>query len=265
MSNVKEFGDTARALAKNPLGIIALFIVLIYGFACLVVSTNNHLQPTERYPLIWFLAIFPVIVLIAFAWLVSCHHEKLYAPRDFKSDEAFFRGMYEKREARPSLIELDRQIGETVKRVLISEELTANLDNRNEIIKRLQGAASKITQEIRKSSFITVDARKLTGSDTDVFEFPIGAFATFNRFTDEVYFLIANYVDPYEYGYSWVIRDARDDRVIKNTRMITGTQPGIPLDDTRTLKEVGIEAGMVLEVIRVQRSDAPDVAPPRTA
>lgn len=30
---VKEFGDTARGLAKNPLGIIALFIVLVYGFA----------------------------------------------------------------------------------------------------------------------------------------------------------------------------------------------------------------------------------------
>src|SRR5271170_5271889 len=29
----KSFGETAKSLARNPLGIIALFIVMIYGFA----------------------------------------------------------------------------------------------------------------------------------------------------------------------------------------------------------------------------------------
>jgi hypothetical protein len=29
----KGFGETAKSLARNPLGIVALFIVLVYGFA----------------------------------------------------------------------------------------------------------------------------------------------------------------------------------------------------------------------------------------
>lgn len=31
--NLKSYGDTAKSLASNPLGIIALFIVMVYGFA----------------------------------------------------------------------------------------------------------------------------------------------------------------------------------------------------------------------------------------
>lgn len=61
MSDVTGFGETAKSLARNPLGIIALFIVLIYGFASLVVGFSSRLEDTERTPLIslWcFLALF---------------------------------------------------------------------------------------------------------------------------------------------------------------------------------------------------------------
>jgi Holliday junction resolvase-like predicted endonuclease len=85
-----SFGKTAQKLARNPLGIIALFIVLIYGFASLVVGVSGKsLEPEQRWPLIWFLVIFPVIVLAVFAWLVSRHHLKLYAPADYRNEELF--------------------------------------------------------------------------------------------------------------------------------------------------------------------------------
>lgn len=35
-TGIKEFGDVAKKLSVNPLGIIALFIVLVYGIAALV-------------------------------------------------------------------------------------------------------------------------------------------------------------------------------------------------------------------------------------
>lgn len=89
MNGLKEFGETAKGLARNPLGIIALFIVLIYGFASLVVGLSSALSGGERLPLIWFLVVFPVLVLIVFAWLVSKHHAKLYAPTDYRQDESF--------------------------------------------------------------------------------------------------------------------------------------------------------------------------------
>jgi hypothetical protein len=89
MNTLETFGNTAKELARNPLGIIALFIVLIYGFATLLIGASEHLQTVERMPIIWFLTIFPVIVLCIFAWLVSSHHKKLYAPSDFKDEKIF--------------------------------------------------------------------------------------------------------------------------------------------------------------------------------
>lgn len=91
-SPIDEFGKTAQKLSRNPLGIIALFIVLVYGIAGLVLGiSSEHLQSNERLPLIWFLVCFPVIVLIAFYRLVALHHVKLYAPNDFPDKEGFFR------------------------------------------------------------------------------------------------------------------------------------------------------------------------------
>ena len=39
--SLKTFGDTANTLSRNPLGIIALFIVLVYGFASLVTAFGS--------------------------------------------------------------------------------------------------------------------------------------------------------------------------------------------------------------------------------
>ena len=88
---LNDFMNNAKGLTRNPLGIIALFVSLIYGFACLVLSTSisNLVANNERLPVIWFIIIFPIIILIAFIYLVVNHHEKLYAPGDFRGDDAF--------------------------------------------------------------------------------------------------------------------------------------------------------------------------------
>ena len=57
--SIKEFSDSAKGFTKSPLGIIALFIVLVYGFASLVVgigqNINDHIAP-----LIYFMVFFQV-------------------------------------------------------------------------------------------------------------------------------------------------------------------------------------------------------------
>lgn len=88
---IKTFGEIATGLARNPLGIIALFIVLVYGFACLVTIFTGGLSPAERLPLIYFLIGFPILVLAAFTWLVSKHSGKLFAPGDFKNEDNYVR------------------------------------------------------------------------------------------------------------------------------------------------------------------------------
>jgi CheY-like chemotaxis protein len=86
---VKTFGETAKSLARNPLGIIALFIVLVYGFASLVTAFAGSFSPAERVPLIYFLILFPIFVLGVFTWLVSKHSGKLFAPSDFKNEDNY--------------------------------------------------------------------------------------------------------------------------------------------------------------------------------
>ena len=89
MSRLADFASSAKGLARNPLGIVALFIVLIYGFASLVVGLSGRLGEIERVLLVSFLVVFPILVLAVFAWLVSRHHTKLYAPTDYRDDVSF--------------------------------------------------------------------------------------------------------------------------------------------------------------------------------
>jgi hypothetical protein len=87
-----NFGNTAGKLSRTPLGIIALFIVLVYGIAGLVLGVSGEqLQENHKTVLVWFLSIFPFSVLVAFTWLVSKHHTKLHSPSDFRNDDGFIR------------------------------------------------------------------------------------------------------------------------------------------------------------------------------
>lgn len=88
---IAKFAESAKGLAKNPLGIIALFLGLVYGFAALVTTYGSGLTATERQPLVWFLIVFPCLVLGAFYRLVTTHHAKLYAPADFRDDQSFLK------------------------------------------------------------------------------------------------------------------------------------------------------------------------------
>jgi len=85
-----KFAESALGFTKSPLGIIALFIVLVYGFASLVVGLGSGLSE-HVVPLIYFMVFFPVLVFIGFLWLVAKHHNKLYGPSDFKNEENFIK------------------------------------------------------------------------------------------------------------------------------------------------------------------------------
>lgn len=90
----------AKNLASNPLGIIALFISLIYGFACLVLTYSKVSIDLEiAIPLVWFIILFPVLILFSFLFLVVFHHQKLYAPKDYKDERNFFKPIDKQRQA----------------------------------------------------------------------------------------------------------------------------------------------------------------------
>ena len=57
----------------------------------MVTMFSESFTVSERMPLIYFLTLFPVLVLVAFVWLVSKHSERLYAPSDFNDEQNFIK------------------------------------------------------------------------------------------------------------------------------------------------------------------------------
>ena len=91
MNNDIAIYESAKSLTKNPLGIIALFIVLVYAVASIVISNAKpDFYAHPSHPAVLFLAIFPATVLFVFAFLVAKYHRHLYAPNDFKNQSHFF-------------------------------------------------------------------------------------------------------------------------------------------------------------------------------
>jgi len=91
---MKNFAESAKSLAKNPLGIIALFLVLVYGIAALTFGLSaTSLSSVERWIVLLFVVLFPCFVLFAFYRLVTKHHNKLYAPADWKDESYFLKAM----------------------------------------------------------------------------------------------------------------------------------------------------------------------------
>ena len=249
MESIKQFGETAKGLARNPLGIIALFIVLIYGFASLVVGVSGNLEPPERLPIIWFLVVFPVIVLAVFAWLVSRHHEKLYAPKDYTNDKSFLDAASNKNNVREDIDDLDRQIESRIHQAVTSEEFIGKLSKSNGHFEDvLNDIASTASKEVIDSAFVEIDAREFTGDKEKIFSFPVSAFSNLNNLTDKVYFKLKSQVKAYAYGFSWVLVDASTKDVIRNARMITNAGQGTRVEDNRSLADVGIKGGTKLVV-----------------
>lgn len=88
-----SFFRAAAGMHRNPLGLIALFIISVYAIGALAVGFGNaRFYGTPSHPVILFMAIFPVAVLVVFFLLVAYFHTHLYGPGDFDNQEHFFLG-----------------------------------------------------------------------------------------------------------------------------------------------------------------------------
>lgn len=88
---IDDFLNYGKGYIRNPLGIIGLFIALVYGFASLVLTFSANLLPEHISILVCFLVIFPFFLLGVFFVLVAFFHSNLYGPRDFRNEDNFFK------------------------------------------------------------------------------------------------------------------------------------------------------------------------------
>jgi hypothetical protein len=223
-------------IVKNPLSVIAIFagVAEISGTGIL-----PFIAPDNQELYIWFLMLFPFTLVLLFFSTLNWNHKALYAPSDYKSDESFQENVNGGRTQREGIASMGKVIEEKVAEVLNSADGDSAQESKESI-------AKKITESIKTSSFIAINARPLTGTD-DVFSLPYVAFPSLNSLTDEIYFLLEEHVRPFEYGHSWVLK-GENGEIIKNSRMITNTPKGEPCPDLRSLQEVGILPGMTISV-----------------
>jgi len=84
-----SLGESAVKLAKTPLGIIALFVLLAEVIAAMVVGTSSNLSETNQTIIVVFITAFPVLVVGMFWHLVVNHNVKLYSPSEFPNHSDF--------------------------------------------------------------------------------------------------------------------------------------------------------------------------------
>ena len=80
---------TAAVLSRNPLGLLALCLVIGEAIACTFLLHPAGLHAGERALLCGFVVAYPLCVVAAIYRLVSRHHTKLYAPADFRDERCF--------------------------------------------------------------------------------------------------------------------------------------------------------------------------------
>lgn len=80
---------------RNPLGVIGLFATFIDCIAGFVISVNfeNLHGAAERLPLIWFIIGFPVLILLAFVYLVVKYPQNLFGPGDYDNQELYLKAI----------------------------------------------------------------------------------------------------------------------------------------------------------------------------
>lgn len=88
-SRVPALARTATVLSRNPLGLLALCLVIGEAIAGLFLLHPGGLLAGERLLLCSFVVAYPLCVVAAIYRLVSRHHTKLYAPADFRDERAF--------------------------------------------------------------------------------------------------------------------------------------------------------------------------------
>ena len=89
---MSSFTDAAIKLSRNPLGLIALFVVLVEAIAGYA-AVSEALSDSQRSILVWFVILYPVLVFASFVYLVIKHPAKLYAPGDFADQTHFMEAL----------------------------------------------------------------------------------------------------------------------------------------------------------------------------
>jgi hypothetical protein len=82
--------STSAAVVRNPLSVIALFVLLVEAITLVQVRT----QEAIAIPLVWFVVLFPTGIALLFFNTLWWGHQFLYSPMEYRSDQSFLTGLH---------------------------------------------------------------------------------------------------------------------------------------------------------------------------
>ena len=263
----------------TPLWIIGLFVSLtetVLGVGILQTSGGIQIALTV------FVLVFPLLIAGAFFAILWFRSYVLYPPTEYgpETDVASYVQAMQRRPLDENT--LYSSIQETIRATLTSGDIVGELSQalssqapeskQAQVVDVLSLAADKAVEQIRASNFLTIDSRPLLGQrQGKAWQVAYENYSNASDLLDAVWYWLychTGEMPTYEYGTSWALRDSKTGRVFKNAGRMWATNRfaerlGRSVDltaartrvgtipDTRTLREIGIEPGMRLEVIRL--------------
>jgi tetratricopeptide (TPR) repeat protein len=76
------------AVVRNPLSVIAMFVLLVEAIATITLVQVKGEQSIAL-PLVWFVVLFPTLIALLFFSTLWWRHYRLYSPMEYRSDESF--------------------------------------------------------------------------------------------------------------------------------------------------------------------------------
>lgn len=116
--------SAAAAVVRNPLSVIAMFVLLVEAIATItLVQVRNHQDIAV--PLVWFVVVFPTLIAVLFFGTLWRGHQYLYSPMEFRSDESFLTAMrrLESLEIRQEAAEIDPRTSDEAQSMQVVDRL----------------------------------------------------------------------------------------------------------------------------------------------
>lgn len=247
MNELNQRGPDKRAI--TPLWVISLFVSLsetVLGVA--VTQTTGNIQAA----LTAFVIAFPLLVAGAFFVILWSRPEVLYAPTEYGKQTdvtSFAKAMRRKPlEEQKLYMEIQGVLEQTTNEIKATlSEAVGKRDD--ELISRvLDAATNQAVERIREVGFLTLDSEPLLGGKGEFWQVPYNQYGSVSALLDDIWFSIGE-LPAYTYNTKWVLRDVGSGVVFDNMGTKWAEARGL-ISDTRTLEDVGIRPGMVLEITK---------------
>jgi hypothetical protein len=245
-----------KATAFTPLGIIATFVALSEVVAGLAsVKTAGTVQLIFAV----FAVAFPVLVATLFFTVLWKRSYVFYPPQEFGQNVDVGRYVEAMRHQALGNQDVVSLVQTSIAEAFKSQEAKNALSRLSTgqapaTESALQDASAVVSQEALERvqhSVIRVNIREFTDSGTTPdLVFPYDASQEAFQLLSAIYYQISDQVPPYTYGKIWALRDTTSGQLVLPAG-VKWTDNYALSESGATVKEFGIDAGMVLRATRL--------------